>query len=83
MLLQAATAHTAAPYGRGGQSWSAGGRGGYGWTPRGRGRGWVGGAAFGGRTTLDNRPKTVEVKGFELPELDEIRAHFQVSYPQS
>ncbi|RUS89195.1 hypothetical protein EGW08_003074 [Elysia chlorotica] len=69
--------HPASPYGRGGQSWSTGGRGGYGWAPRGRGRGWAGAAAFGGRTTLDNRPKTVKVKGFDLPELDEIRAHFQ------
>ncbi|KAK3789004.1 hypothetical protein RRG08_039612 [Elysia crispata] len=74
---QATTAHAVTPYGRGGQSWSTGGRGGYGWASRGRGRGWVGAAAFGGRTTLDNRPKTVEVKGFELPELDEIKAHFQ------
>ncbi|GFR89995.1 RNA-binding protein 26 [Elysia marginata] len=74
----AAAAHpVVAPYNRGGQSWSSGGRGGFGWASRGRGRGWAGAGAFTGRTTLDNRPKTVEVKGFDLPELDEIRAHFQ------
>lgn len=65
-----------ATYSRGGQSWASSGRGGYGWAARGRGRGWAG-AGFAGRTTLDNRPKTVEVKGFDLSELDEIRAHFQ------
>ncbi|XP_059151485.1 RNA-binding protein 26-like [Physella acuta] len=56
-------------YGRG-RGWS-GGRGA--WIPRGRGRGLV---QFGGRTHLDNRPKTVEVKGFDLAELEEIKAHF-------
>lgn len=58
-------------YGRG-RGWS-GGRGA--WVPRGRGRGLV---QFGGRTHLDNRPKTVEVKGFDLSELEEIKAHFLV-----
>ncbi|XP_005101070.1 RNA-binding protein 26 [Aplysia californica] len=59
-----------APYGRG-RGW-AGGRGG--WGVRGRGRG-VGPVV--GRTYLDNRPKTLEVKGFELHELEEVTAHFQ------
>ncbi|GFN87441.1 RNA-binding protein 26 [Plakobranchus ocellatus] len=64
-------------YGRGSQSWSSVGRGGYGWTPHGHSRGWAAVATFGGRTMLDNRPKTVEVKGFDVSELDEIRVHFQ------
>ncbi|CAG5120837.1 unnamed protein product, partial [Candidula unifasciata] len=56
----------------------------------GRGRGWPGARAGGwtqrgrghmpqllSRTHLDNRPKTIEVKGFDLPELEEIKQHFQ------
>ena len=69
---QALPAVVHGPYSRG-RGW-AGGRGG--WNPRGRGRGGVLGAQ--GRMTLDNRPKTLEVKGFELGELEEVKAHFQV-----
>ncbi|CAL1536860.1 unnamed protein product [Lymnaea stagnalis] len=68
--VPAATIPAPQTYGRG-RGW-AGGRGG--WVPRGRGRNMM---PVIGRTHLDNRPKTVEVKGFDLSELDEIRAHFQ------
>ncbi|XP_025086750.1 RNA-binding protein 26-like [Pomacea canaliculata] len=50
---------------------------------RGRGRGsspWMRGRGRGrGRTgsmTLDNRPKTLEVRGFDLEEVEEVKAHF-------
>uniref|UniRef100_A0A2C9JNN9 RRM domain-containing protein n=1 Tax=Biomphalaria glabrata TaxID=6526 RepID=A0A2C9JNN9_BIOGL len=50
----------------------------------GRGRGWSTGRGGSmmhrgrgrGHTYLDNRPKTVEVKGFDLSELDEIKSYF-------
>ncbi|KAH9507852.1 hypothetical protein Btru_053068 [Bulinus truncatus] len=61
---QASVTTAPVPFGRG-RGWSSG-RGG-GMVHRGRGR---------GHTHLDNRPKTVEVKGFDLSELDEIKAHF-------
>lgn len=54
---------------------------------RGRGRGsspWMRGRGRGrGRTgsmTLDNRPKTLEVRGFDLEEVEEVKAHFSVSF---
>ena len=59
-----------AAYGRG-RGWG-GGRGAW------RGARGRGGAPMVGRTHLDNRPKTLEVKGFELHELEEVKAHFQV-----
>ena len=58
-------------YGRGRGSWARGS-----WNPRGRGRG---GVQAGGSMMLDNRPKTVQVKGFELQELEDIKTHFMVS----
>ncbi|XP_055894287.1 RNA-binding protein 26-like isoform X1 [Biomphalaria glabrata] len=64
VFQQAAVNPAPVAFGRG-RGWSTG-RGGS-MMHRGRGR---------GHTYLDNRPKTVEVKGFDLSELDEIKSYF-------
>lgn len=42
---------------------------------QGRGRG---GVAAGGSMSLDKRPKSLEVRGFQLEDLEEVKAHFAV-----